>query len=68
MFFAVVEVYIEAVARRCSVKNVFLKISQNSQENTCRVLFSSKAVGLRLATLLKENLRHRCFPVNLRNF
>ena len=25
----------EAVAQRCSVKRVFLKISQNSQENTC---------------------------------
>ena len=25
----------EAVAQRCSVKKVFLKISQNSQENTC---------------------------------
>ena len=25
----------EAVDQRCSVKNVFLKISQNSQENTC---------------------------------
>ena len=25
----------EAVARSCSVKKVFLKISQNSQENTC---------------------------------
>ena len=25
----------EAVARRCSVKKVFLEISQNSQENTC---------------------------------
>ena len=25
----------EAVARRCSVKNVFLEISQNSQENNC---------------------------------
>ena len=24
----------EAVVRRCSVKKVFLKISQNSQENT----------------------------------
>ena len=30
----------ETVARRCSVKKVFLKISQNSQENTCtRVSF-----------------------------
>ena len=25
----------EAVARRCSVRKVFLKTSQNSQENTC---------------------------------
>ena len=25
----------EAVVRGCSVKNVFLEISQNSQENTC---------------------------------
>ena len=25
----------EAVARRCLVKQVFLKISQNSHENTC---------------------------------
>ena len=30
----------EAFARRCSVKKVFLEISQNSQENTCaRVSF-----------------------------
>ena len=30
----------EAVVQRCSVKKVFLKISQNSQENTCaRVYF-----------------------------
>ena len=33
----------EAVTRRCSVKRVFLKISQNSQENTCaRVSFLTK--------------------------
>ena len=25
----------EAVIQRCSIKKVFLKISQNSQENTC---------------------------------
>ena len=30
----------EAVVQRCSVRKVFLKISQNSQENTCvRVSF-----------------------------
>ena len=27
--------YTEAVGRRCSVKKMFLKISQNSQENNC---------------------------------
>ena len=31
----VVLVLAEAVAQRCSVKKVFLEISQNSQENTC---------------------------------
>ena len=30
----------EAVVRRCSVKKVFLEISQNSQENTCARNFS----------------------------
>ena len=33
----------EAVAQRCSVKKVFLEISQNSQENICaRVSFIIK--------------------------
>ena len=37
----------EAVVRRCSVKNVFLEISQNSQEKTCaRVFFFNKVAGL----------------------
>ena len=41
----------EAVVRSCSVKKVFLEISQNSQENTCaRVSFLIKlqASGLQL--------------------
>ena len=32
-------------AKRCSVKNVFLEISQNSQQNTCASLFSNKGAG-----------------------
>ena len=28
----------DAVVRKCSVKKVFLKFSQNSQENTCGAL------------------------------
>ena len=35
--------YTEAAVQRCSVKKVFFKISQNSQENTCaRVPFFDK--------------------------
>ena len=52
----------EAVAQRFSVKKVFLKILQNSQENTCaRVSFFP-------ATLLKRRLWHRCFPVIFAKF
>ena len=45
----------EAVVQRCSVKKVFLKISQNEQENTYpRVSFLIK---LRARGLSKKNLR-----------
>ena len=30
--------YTEAVVRRCSVKQVFFEISQNSQEKTCAIV------------------------------
>ena len=47
----------EAVAQRCSVKKMFLELSQNSQENNCaRVSFSIK-----LQT-------SACFPVNFAKF
>ena len=54
----------EAVAQRCSLKNVFLEISRNSRENTCARVFFNKVAGLRPATLFKKRLWHRCFPVN----
>ena len=58
----------EAVVQRCSLKKVFLEISQNSQENTCtRICFLIKETLLK-QTLLKRRLRHRCFPVNLVKF
>ena len=54
--------------QRCSVKKVFLEISQNSQENTCaRVSFLIKLQAAS-ATLLKKRLWHRCFPVNFAKF
>ena len=35
MYILIILTCSESVGQRCSVKNVFLKISQNSQENTC---------------------------------
>ena len=62
---------------RCSVKKGVLRITQNSQENTCakvsfliklqasgQSLFFNKVAGFRHATLLKKRLWHRRFPVN----
>ena len=62
----------------CSVKKVFLEISQNSRENTsarvsfliklkaslCQSLFFNKVAGLWPASLFKKTLWHWCFPVN----
>ena len=59
----------ETVVRRCSVKKLFLEISQNSQgKHLCQRLFFNKVAGLRLATLFKKSVRHRCFPVNFVKF
>ena len=49
----------EAVVRKCSAKKVFIKILQNSQENTCA----------RFSLLLsKKNLWHDYFPINFDKF
>ena len=54
----------EAVIQRYSVKNVFLEILQNSQENICaRISFLIK-LQAQPAMFLKKSLWHRCFPVN----
>ena len=51
----------EAVVQKCSVKKVFLEISEHSQENTCaRVSFFKKVAGLVLC--------YRCFPRNSTKF
>ena len=39
---------IEAVVQRCSVKKVFLEISQNSQENACLLFNKVAGLGLQL--------------------
>ena len=46
----------ESVVRMCSVKKVFLKMSQNSQENSCtRVSFLIKLLKPEACNFLKKN-------------
>ena len=52
--------------RRCSVKKVFLKISQNS--HLCHSPFFNKVADLKSANLLKRRLWHSCFIVNFASF
>ena len=54
----------ESVVWRCSVKKVFLDISQNSLENT---LFFYKVAGPAYS-FIKKSLWHRCFPKNFAKF
>ena len=62
----------EAVARRCSVKKVFLEISQNSQENTCaRDYFLIKLQAKAWNFIKKESLTQvfSCFcEISKNNF
>ena len=54
----------EAVARSCSAKKLFQKISQNSKENTCAgVSFSITLMALGLQRFYVET-SSRCFHVN----
>ena len=58
----------EAVAQRCSVKNVVLEISQNSQENTSASVFFDEVAGLRPTNLLKRDSGMGVFLWILSNF
>ena len=55
--------------RRCSTKNVALKnFAKFPGKHLCWSLSFKKVAGLRPATLLKERLHQRCFPLNFANF
>ena len=61
--------YQKAVVQRCSVKKVFLKISQNSQKNTCaRVFFLIKLKGLRRLMFCPMPAMIWCFYFQLFRF
>ena len=51
----------EAVAQRCSIKKLFLKISQYSQESTYARASFDKVAGLRPGTLFKKKTLAQVF-------
>ena len=53
----------EAVVQRCSVKKVFLKISQNSQENTCASVSQVHAFSCEFCEIFKNTYFNRTPPV-----
>ena len=55
------KINIEAVAQTCSVRKVFLEISQNSRENTCaRVSILIKLQAWPKKTFLNRSSHRRC--------
>ena len=62
--------YAEAVVQRCSVKKVFLEISQNSQENTQKIFhyrcFLVNSAKFLITSFLK-NPSDGCFCINTRS-
>ena len=54
----------EAAVQRCSVKKVFLAISQNLMEETCAKASFSQACNF----IKKKRPWHKCFPVNFVKF
>ena len=57
-----------SIHQRCSIKEVFLRISQNSQENFCVKISFLVKLQAEPATLLKRILWHRCYAVNFAKF
>ena len=57
-----IQIIIHRTSRwRCSVKKVFLKKSQNSQENTCASLFFNKIAGLKGCNFNKKETQAQVF-------
>ena len=55
--------------RRRSAKKVVLRsFAKFIGKQLCQSLFFNKVAGLRLATVLKKRLWHRCFPLNFAKF
>ena len=66
--FRVVQNSTKAAVRRCFSKQVFLKISQYSQENICVRVFFNTVADLKTCNIIEKRLQHRYFPVNIAKF
>ena len=55
LFDKVKELVFEAVVQRCSVKQVFLEVSQNSQENACARVSWHRCFPVNFANSLRVN-------------
>ena len=67
----VIPVFLKCVVRRCSVKKVFLEISQNSQENTCAFIKKetlAQVFSCKLCEISKKNFFYRALPVAASKF
>ena len=57
----------EAVVQRCSLKKMFLKISQNSRESTCVSVFFNKVAGKALScSFIKKETLTQVFSYEFR--
>ena len=50
------------------LENMFLKISQYSQEKTCVVVSFYKVAGIQACNVIKKRLQRRCFPTTIAKF
>ena len=63
------QTYSRSSHRKCSGKKGILRnLAKSTGKHLCQRMFLNKVAGLRPATLLKNNLWHRCFPVNFVKF
>ena len=62
------QIHHPTVVYRCSVKKVFLKISQNSQKNTCARVSFLIMLQHSDCNFIKKRLWHRFVPMNFVSF
>ena len=54
--------------RRFSIKNFFLKSSQNTQETSLLEPLFKNVAGLKACNFIRKRTQHRCFPINIASF